>query len=176
MKRYNLSSSFLGVVLSAKIAFSQRSWPYLAACAVPWLLCAGQRCVTRLAGLSQHRRSLRKKSPRRRVSCLKREIRPVISWKNQCWSMDFMSDQLYDGRRIRLLTIVDNHTRESLAIHVGQRIRGIDVVRVLEAVRGEHALPRVIRVDNGRRQPGKLNGSGMLSIGPRSFAWCGNMP
>jgi len=58
MKRYNLSSSFLGVVLSAKIAFSQRSWPYLAACAVPWLLCAGQRCVTRLAKWGSHRRSL----------------------------------------------------------------------------------------------------------------------
>ena len=58
MKRYHLSSSFLGVVLSAKVAFSERSWPYLAACAVPWLLCAGQRCVTRLAGLSRHRRSL----------------------------------------------------------------------------------------------------------------------
>lgn len=57
MKRYHLSSSFLGVVLSAKIAFSERSWPYLAACAVPWLLCAGQRCVTRLARLGSHRRS-----------------------------------------------------------------------------------------------------------------------
>jgi len=44
--------------LSAKIAFSQRSWPYLAACAVPWLLCAGQRCVGRLAALGRHRRSL----------------------------------------------------------------------------------------------------------------------
>jgi len=43
--------------LSAKIAFSERSWPYLAACAVPWLLCAGQRCVTRLARLGSHRRS-----------------------------------------------------------------------------------------------------------------------
>ena len=53
MKRYHFSSSFLGGVLSAKIAFSERSWPYLAACAVPWLLCAGQRCVTRLAGLSR---------------------------------------------------------------------------------------------------------------------------
>jgi hypothetical protein len=49
VKRYTLSSSFLGVVLSAKVAFSERSWPYLAACAVPWLLCAGQRCVRRLA-------------------------------------------------------------------------------------------------------------------------------
>jgi hypothetical protein len=43
--------------LSAKIAFSQRSWPYLAACAVPWLLCAGQRSVSRLAALAMHRRS-----------------------------------------------------------------------------------------------------------------------
>ena len=57
MARYTLSSSFLGVVLSAKIAFSERSWPYLAACAVPWLLCAGQRCVRRLAALGTHRRS-----------------------------------------------------------------------------------------------------------------------
>jgi hypothetical protein len=57
VRRYNLSSSFLGVVLSAKIAFSKRSWPYLAACAVPWLLCAGQRCVTRLAAWGSHRRS-----------------------------------------------------------------------------------------------------------------------
>ncbi len=57
MKRYHLSSSFLGVVLSAKIAFSKRSWPYVGACAVPWLLCAGQRCVTRLAAWGSHRRS-----------------------------------------------------------------------------------------------------------------------
>ena len=58
MKRYQFSSLFLGVVLNAKIAFSERSWPYLAACAVPWLQCAGQRCVTRLAVWGSHRRSL----------------------------------------------------------------------------------------------------------------------
>jgi putative transposase len=63
--------------------------------------------------------------------------------------MDFMSDQLYNGRRLRLLTIVDNHTRESLAIHVGQRIRGIEVVEVLEKVAAEHGRPRTIQVDNG---------------------------
>ena len=43
--------------MSARIAFSERSWPYLAACALPWLLCAGQRSVRRLAGLATHRRS-----------------------------------------------------------------------------------------------------------------------
>ena len=58
MARYKVSSSFLGIVFSAKIAFSKRSWPYVAAMAVPWLLCAGSRCVTRLCALGSHRRSL----------------------------------------------------------------------------------------------------------------------
>jgi len=80
---------------------------------------------------------------------MKRELRPLAVEKNECWSMDFMSDELFDGRRIRLLTIVDNHTRESLAIHVGQRIRGCEVVEVLERVMKEHGRPGTIRVDNG---------------------------
>lgn len=63
--------------------------------------------------------------------------------------MDFVSDQLYDGRRIQALTLVDNHTRESLAIHMGQRVRSADVIRVLEGVAGEHGMPESIRVDNG---------------------------
>jgi hypothetical protein len=57
MKHFMVSSSFLGVVLSAKVAFSKRSWPYMAATTLPWLLCAGQRCITRLAKLGRHRRS-----------------------------------------------------------------------------------------------------------------------
>jgi putative transposase len=92
---------------------------------------------------------LRKRVPRRRRACLKRELRPQAAEKNECWSMDFMSDQLFDGRRIRVLTLVDNHTRESLAIHVAQRIRGMEVVEVLERVSKEHGKPRTIRVDNG---------------------------
>lgn len=93
--------------------------------------------------------SMRRKSPRRRKACLKRKLRPLAFEKNECWSMDFMSDQLFDGRRIRLLTIVDNHTRESLAIHVAPRIRGSEVVEVLERVAAEHGKPRTIQVDNG---------------------------
>jgi len=60
-----------------------------------------------------------------------------------------MSDELFDGRRIRVLTLVDNHTRESLAIHVGHRIRGAEVVEVLERAAREHGKPRRIQVDNG---------------------------
>lgn len=46
---------------------------------------------------------------------------------NQIWSMDFVADGLFDGRRLRALTVVDNYTRESLAIDVGQS-RGNDSI------------------------------------------------
>ncbi len=92
---------------------------------------------------------LRKKPPRRRVSCRKREVRPQARARNECWSMDFMSDELFDGRRIRLLTLIDNHTRQSLAIGVGQRIRGIEVVQVLERITKKYGKPSAIKVDNG---------------------------
>ena len=93
--------------------------------------------------------SLRKKPPRRRVSYQKREIRPTARAKNECWSMDFVSDQLYDGRRVRVLVILDNHTRESLALAAGQRIRGIEVVAELERISKEHGFPERIQVGNG---------------------------
>ncbi len=92
---------------------------------------------------------MRRRSPRRRKACLRRKLRPLASEKNECWSMDFMSDQLFEGRRIRLLTIVDNHTRESLAIHVATRIRGSKVVEILEGAVRQHGKPRTIQVDNG---------------------------
>jgi putative transposase len=92
---------------------------------------------------------LRKKVPRRRVATVKREIRPTATEQNECWSMDFVSDQLFDKRRLRVLTLVDNHTRESLLLHPSQRIRGIDVVEVLEAVTKLKGFPKRIKVDNG---------------------------
>lgn len=63
--------------------------------------------------------------------------------------MDFMSDEPFDGRRIRLLTIVDLFTRESLAIVVRQRFPASDVVGTLEQLRTTRALPKTIREDNG---------------------------
>jgi putative transposase len=100
----------------------------------------------------QEELGLRKRMPRRRRACLKREMRPLAAEKNACWSMDFMSDELFDGRRIRVLTLVDNHTRESLAIHVAQRIRGMEVVEVLERVSKEHGKPRTIQVPSSSRR------------------------
>ena len=93
--------------------------------------------------------SLRTKPPKRRVSCRKRCDRPEATRINDCWAMDFMSDELFDGRKIRLLTIVDHFTRESIAIDVGQRFRGKDVAETLERIGVDRSLPKTIRVDNG---------------------------
>ncbi len=63
--------------------------------------------------------------------------------------MDFVSDSLHDGRRFRVLTIVDNFTRESPAIEVGSSLTGTRVVEVLERLARIHGLPQVITTDNG---------------------------
>ena len=60
-----------------------------------------------------------------------------------------VQDQLFDGRKIRVLTIVDNFTRVSPAIDVRQSYRGADVVATLERVAGRYGRPKRIRVDNG---------------------------
>jgi len=92
---------------------------------------------------------MRTKSPKRRVSCRRRIERPKATRPNATWSMDFMADQLFDGTRFRLFTLVDNFTRESLAIDVGQRFTGEAVCEVLDRVVAERGLPGEIRVDNG---------------------------
>lgn len=93
--------------------------------------------------------AMRRKRPRRNRSCQVRNPRPAATGANENWSMDFMADQLFSGQRFRLLTLVDNFTRESLAIRVGQRLTGDHVVETLEAVTKERGIPKTIRVDNG---------------------------
>lgn len=93
---------------------------------------------------------LRHKRPRRRVAAAHRMSRPDLSRIDQCWSMDFVADNLFNGRRIRALTIVDNLSRECLAIHVDQAIKGQGVVQVMERLRlFNDRCPERIQVDNG---------------------------
>jgi putative transposase len=64
--------------------------------------------------------------------------------------MDFVQDNLFDGRKFRCLTIVDNFSRYCHAIRVGKSIKGIDVVEVMEALKKENkVVPKRIQVDNG---------------------------
>jgi putative transposase len=92
---------------------------------------------------------MRPKKPRRHVSCTKRLPRPTASRRDESWSMDFVSDELITGQRIRLLTLVDNFTRESLAIGVGTSFPAHRVVEVLDRLAQQRRLPGTIRVDNG---------------------------
>ena len=64
--------------------------------------------------------------------------------------MDFVLDQLFDGRKFRALTIVDNFSHKCLAIHTGQSVKGVDVVAVMNRIKAEgRKLPKRIQVDNG---------------------------
>ena len=92
---------------------------------------------------------LRSKTPKRRVKAKLREGRADASAANEVWAMDFVHDQLFDGRKIRVLTIIDTFTRLSPAIDVRQSYRGADVVATLERAAIETSLPKTIRVDNG---------------------------
>ena len=92
---------------------------------------------------------MRYKSPKRRSKAKLRKDGSDAVRPNQCWSMDFMSDQLFNGRRIRLLTIVDNFSRVSPLIGVGVNYNSDDVVASLETACKRYGRPERIRVDNG---------------------------
>jgi len=94
--------------------------------------------------------NLRSKRPRRNKASAHRLERPENNSLHHCWSMDFVSDALFDGRKFRALTIVDNFSRECLAIMPGQSLKGTDVVTALEKIRIERGLvPTRIQTDNG---------------------------
>ena len=85
---------------------------------------------------------------RRRAAEHRREgVRPTRP--KQIWSLDFMADQLMDGRRFRVLTIVEVFTRESLAVEVGPRLKGTHVVEGLNQIRARRGAPRRLFCDNG---------------------------
>jgi putative transposase len=68
---------------------------------------------------------------------------------NERWSLDFVSDALSDGRRFRILCIVDDFSRECLATVVDTSLGGVRVVRELERLATERAVPQVVVSDNG---------------------------
>ena len=92
---------------------------------------------------------LRHKTPKRRVAAKLREDRCSPAAPNEVWAMDFLSDQLFNGRKIRMLTIVNAFSRLSPAIDVRPHYRGPDVVETLERVTAMHGTPKTIRLDNG---------------------------
>lgn len=75
-------------------------------------------------------------------------IAPVLA-PNERWSLDFMHDTLASGRRLRTLMIIDDFTRECLAIEIERGFSSRRVMRTLEAIAFERGLPKTLRFDNG---------------------------
>jgi putative transposase len=92
---------------------------------------------------------------RKRVTRAGRGRTDSPSQPNQQWAVDFASDTLAHGRRIRLLTVLDVCTREALAIEVDTSLPGSRVAQVLERLAGERGSPTQIVLDNGPELTGK---------------------
>lgn len=104
------------------------------------------KCVERIyreEGLSVRRRK------RKRAAGVRAETWLAATAPDQRWSLDFVSDALWWGRKLRMLTVVDTYTRESLAIEVDTSLSGARVARVLDRVIDERAVPAEIMMDNG---------------------------
>ena len=99
--------------------------------------------------------ALRRRRHRKRLSHLRvmRE-RPVAT--NQTWAVDFIHDSLLNGRRFRAFAVLDEWSRESLAIEVDFSLTGERVTRALERLRSRRGLPMVIRADNGPELRGRV--------------------
>jgi len=104
----------------------------------------------REAGLAVRRRK------RKRIGLFERKPLPKPSAVNRSWSMDFVSDGLCDGRRLRCLAIVDDFSRECLVLEVDTSITGKRVVAVLERLADLRGLPLSITVDHGPEFEGQV--------------------
>ena len=98
----------------------------------------------RLEGLQ-----LRMRVRRRKQIALHRGPAPVPVGPQERWSMDFVHDQLADGRSFRVLTVVDQWSRSSPILEPAFSIRGHDVATALDQAIGVHGAPRSIAVDHG---------------------------
>lgn len=76
-------------------------------------------------------------------------IRLRSCWPNHVWSYDFVFARLMDGTKIRFLTVIDEYTRECLALHVDYRLKSDDVMEVLTGLFIKRGIPDHIRSDNG---------------------------
>lgn len=100
--------------------------------------------VRRVAGLQVRRKQRRT----RRLGPTTVE-RQRAQRRNHVWTWDFIEDQTERGQRFRMLTLLDEHTRECLAIHVAWSIRAMDVIQVVAKAMNRHGAPEHVRSDNG---------------------------
>ena len=96
----------------------------------------------------EERLTVRRRGGRKRAIGTRRPMEIPLA-ANQRWSLDFVSDQMTDGRRFRILTVIDNCTRECLALVADTSLSGRRVARELDAIIGQRGRPDTIVSDNG---------------------------
>ena len=112
----------------------------------------------------------KKQKPRGRLwlndgSCIR--LRPER--RNHVWSYDFVEAQTHDGRKVRLMTLIDEFTRECLAIRVARRINGLGVVETMADVMLMRGIPEHIRSDNGPEMTAKIVRSWLSGVGAKTL-------
>lgn len=112
-----------------------------------------------------------KKQPKRKRlwlndgSCIR--LRP--QYKNHVWSYDIVYERTHDGRPLRILTIIDEYTRESLAISVGRRVTSESVIEQLTDLFIRKGLPEHVRSDNGSEFTAKAIRHWLASLGVKTL-------
>ena len=91
---------------------------------------------------------IRQKAPKRRVAAKTRGYQEEAQAPNRCWAMAFVHDQFFEGKRFKMLTVVDTYSKVWPTIGVGIRYRGSDLGEALEQATKQHGTPQCIRVDN----------------------------
>lgn len=97
-------------------------------------------------------------------SCIR--LRPCF--KNHVWSYDFVSDRLYNGKKMRMLTVIDEYTRKCLSIRVGSSLKADDVLDTLSTLFITEGVPDYIRSDNGSEFTSKVLRDWIESIGVKT--------
>jgi transposase InsO family protein len=98
-------------------------------------------------------------------SCVR--LRPC--WPNHVWAYDFVQGRTHDGRAFRMLTVIDEYSRECLAIEVSQRLRSDDVLHCLSELFTRHGPPDHIRSDNGPEFTAQVVRDWLPRIGVRTL-------
>ena len=111
-----------------------------------------------------------KQRPRSRLwlndgSCVR--LRPER--RNHVWSYDFVEAQTHDGRKLRLMTLIDEFTRECLAIRVARRINGMGVIESMADAMIVHGVPEHIRSDNGPEMTAKIVRNWLAGVGAKTL-------
>ena len=119
----------------------------------------GKRHLKRIYRLwKQQNFSLSKKRPHKPRAKAAAGIVPQAEKANQVWTYDFVFDQSLSGRSLKMLTLIDEFTRECLAVEVGISIKSERVRRILQKICADKGKPELMKSDNGSEFIGKAGG------------------